>query len=416
MEQKFTISEIREKKNLIDSLCHISRCPIHIFQESQMVYSSADIAGIDKYKSEDPFICDPALIQSMRGSAMTPPAIVSETDGIFYGVLHCFTNTLCVIGPLAVKKPDIRQTHSYMRRHQMKDFQNYFIHTGQTAQTLAILQLLNFILTGHNSGAAPAANPRLFNFDQLPGTPQEQQDFLLQSYKLSHNDDDTDHVPYKMEELMMSCIREGDYDKLKRMFTTASNNNYSSGTMAHSPLKQTEYGAVIGVSLMSRAAIAGGVNPYDAYDMNDLYLQKIASVSSEKEYNKIFEDSFLGYINAVRKVKAQQSQSAHIEKCKTYISRHLNKPFTREDLAEYTDLSPTYLSHLFVQHEHQTLKSYILKERVAAAMNMLKFSDYSISQIAEYLCFGTQSRFGATFKKFAGMSPGEYRRQNQHLT
>ena len=167
---------------------------------------------------------------------------------------------------------------------------------------------------------------------------------------------------------------------------------------------------------MSRAAIAGGVNPYDAYDMNDLYLQKIASVSSEKEYNKIFEDSFLGYINAVRKVKAQQSQSAHIEKCKTYISRHLNKPFTREDLAEYTDLSPTYLSHLFVQHEHQTLKSYILKERVNAAMNMLKFSDYSISQIAEYLCFGTQSRFGATFKKFAGMSPGEYRRQNQHLT
>lgn len=52
MEQKFTISEIKEKKNLIDSLCHISRCPIHIFQESQMVYSSADIAGNDKYKSE----------------------------------------------------------------------------------------------------------------------------------------------------------------------------------------------------------------------------------------------------------------------------------------------------------------------------------------------------------------------------
>lgn len=414
MTEKFTLSEIREKKNLIDNLYYISRYPVHIFKDDQLVYSSADIDRNDTYKAEDPFLCDANIFKSLVTSARATPSIEAEEADIFYGLLHCFTNTLCVIGPLASKKPDIRQTHAYMRRHHMLDFQNYTIHTGSPAQTLSILQLLNFILTGHNNGSEPSAGTRLFHFDQLPDAPQEQQDFLLQSYKLSHNEDTTDHVPFKMEEMMMSCIREGDYDKLKKMFSTSSN-NYSSGTMAHSPLKQTEYGAVIGVSLMSRAAIAGGVNPYDAYDMNDMYLQKIAAVSSEKEYNKIFESSFLGYINAVRKVKAQQSQSVHIEKCKTYISRHLNKPFTREDLAKYTDLNPAYLSHLFVQHEHQTLKCYILRERVSAAMNMLKFSDYSISQIAEYLCFGTQSRFGATFKRFAGMTPAEYRRQNQYL-
>lgn len=406
-----------DKQNQIRNLYTISHYPIHIFHADVLIFSPED-ASADIYRAEKPFLCDPNLIRRLRGQAArngtgAGPSIIREDDCIYYGILGCPTDVTVVVGPLSELKLSVRQTHAYMRRHGMTDFQNYSIRTGAMAQAGAVMQLLDFIMTGQ-SGGAPVAAPRLFNFDRLPQDSQNQQDFLLQSYKLSHNDEETDHVPYRMEEMMMSCIREGDYEKLKKMFTTAGN-NYSSGTMAHSPLKQTEYGAVIGVSLMSRAAIAGGVNPYDAYDMNDLYLQKIAAGTSEKEYNKILTDSFLGYINAVRRVKAQQSQSLHIEKCKSYISRHLNKPFTRDDLARYTGLNPAYLSHLFVVHEGQTLKSYILKERVHAAGNMLTYSDYSISQISAYLCFGSQSRFGATFKKFMGMSPAEYRRQNKHM-
>ena len=40
---------------------------------------------------------------------------------------------------------------------------------------------------------------------------------------------------------------------------------------------------------------------------------------------------------------------------------------------------------------------------------MLRFSDYSISQIAGYLGYGSQSYFGAVFKKETGVTPGEYR-------
>ena len=191
MSEKFTVSEISEKKNLIDNLYRISRYPLHIFKDGQLVYSSADIEGNDKFKAEDPFLCDAALSQYLLESASPAPSIVGGEGDIFYGVHICYKNTLCVIGPLAPKKPDIRQTHGYMRKHQMKDFQNYFIHSGSAAQTLATLQLLNFILTGHNNGAAPTARTGLFNFSQLPDTPQEQQDFLLQSYKLSHNDEET---------------------------------------------------------------------------------------------------------------------------------------------------------------------------------------------------------------------------------
>ena len=56
---------------------------------------------------------------------------------------------------------------------------------------------------------------------------------------------------------------------------------------------------------------------------------------------------------------------------------------------------------------------YILRERVFAAANMLKYSDFDIMRIATYFHFQTQSHFGVVFKKYLGMSPAAYRRKNK---
>lgn len=412
---------------VIHQLYVLSHYPIHLFCKQTLVYSSfqterhpdtavsatANIAADPPdtaYQSENPFLCDPDLADRLLSQADATPSVFHEESLFFYGIQKFDGTLICIVGPLASAKPERRQLHAYMRRHQMKDFQNFYIHTGTPAQATTLLQLVCHLLTGSSDTALSI--PQKFAYPQENGNAasHEQQDFLLQSYQMRHNDEGTVHTPYKMEEMMLSCIRDGDYEKLKRLFADSSG-HYSMGTMAHSPLKQTEYGAVIGVSLMARAAIGGGVNPYDAYDMNDLYLQRISVARTEQEFQQILTDSFLGYIQAVRRAKAGESRSVHIEACKTYISRHLNQPITRDDLARHTGLHPSYLSQLFTQQEGVTLKSYILSERVGAAKNMLKYSDYSIAQIAEYLCFGTQSRFGSTFKKYSGMTPSQYRKK-----
>lgn len=369
------------------------------------------------YQAENPFLCDPALAARLLAQTKRDPFVFSEESPFFYGIQAFPGNLACIVGPLASVKPDRQQLHAYMRRHQMKDYQNFYIHTGTAAQATTLLQLIGYLLTGSTCGSLsiPQHYPYpQWNAENENPASREQQDFLLQSYQMSRNDEETVHTPYKMEEMMLACIRDGDYEKLKKLFA-GSSGHYSMGTMAHSPLKQTEYGAVIGVSLMARAAITGGVNPYDAYDMNDLYLQRISVARSEQEFQQILTDSFLGYIGAVRRAKAGENRSVHIETCKTYISRHLNQPFTRDDLARHTGLHPSYLSQLFARQEGVTLKRYILSERVRAAENMLKYSDYSIAQIAEYLCLGTQSRFGSTFKAFTGMTPSQFRKKNRQF-
>lgn len=230
------------------------------------------------------------------------------------------------------------------------------------------------------------------------------------NYKLSQFENRELHTPYAYEQLMMNYVKDGDLKGLTEFFSQIDFNNTNHGILSYSEKKQKEYSAVIGISLMARAAIAGGVDEYRIYDLNDLYLQKIADTTDENEYLKISEHAITQFIKETQNIKQHKENLLHIKKAKQYISSNLNKELTLTNIAEYVGVSPTYLSRLFSQAEKETLKTYILKERIHASTNFLKYSPYSIFEIAHYLGFSSQSHFDRTFKKFIGETPSQFRK------
>ena len=119
----------------------------------------------------------------------------------------------------------------------------------------------------------------------------------------------------------------------------------------------------------------------------------------------------MDYVERVRKLLDQEKKNVHVEACKDYIARNLRKHFRVSDISEALHLNQSYLSKIFMKYEQLTLQQYIAKERCIHAANMLRFTDFSIPVIAEYFCFATQSHLGTQFKKFYGMTPGEYRKR-----
>ena len=73
-------------------------------------------------------------------------------------------------------------------------------------------------------------------------------------------------------------------------------------------------------------------------------------------------------------------------------------------------LTPKHLSGVVKEVSGKTAGEWIYNFVILEARPLLKSSEMSVQEIAEYLHFANQSFFGKYFKHYVGMSPKEYRR------
>lgn len=99
-----------------------------------------------------------------------------------------------------------------------------------------------------------------------------------------------------------------------------------------------------------------------------------------------------------------------IHTLKTYLEGYLHKKFVLNDFAATENVSSAYLISQFKKHYHCTPYAYLVRLRLDAAENMLKYTHMSIKEIAAALNFNDQYHFSNLFKQKFGISPLAYRR------
>lgn len=397
----------KDKLMLISCIAFFSKCAVYFFREDTHEDCTVYPEIYPDMQWNNPFLCDIDLLNRLFESAQDTPQIVWENQMVHYGIRK-YDDVLCILGPVASVSANKSVTKEYMRNHRIHNVQNFYISRASSYKTLLLLSIVHYCLTGVYQMPQPV-------YSGFSKENTQEDSYRLLDYRMSNTEYGAQHIPYIAEQRLTNAIRNGNLEELQNIFSYNNSSEYSLGTMAHSDRKQMEYQAVITTSIACRAAIDGGLNPYDAYDMNDLYLQRISTANTTQQYFHISVEALITYCREVQRVKEQSSQSMHITKCKHFVAHHLNSPYHMQELADYVGLTPKYLGELFHSLEGQTLKSYILGERINAAKNMLKYSDYSLSQIGVYLCFDTQSHFSSTFRRFEGISPSEYRKRNKPL-
>ena len=231
----------------------------------------------------------------------------------------------------------------------------------------------------------------------------------LRDYILNNAENGIYHHTYGMEETLIGSLGKPDFPP------ESMADNFSRSTMgilSHNPRKQAEYTAVAAAVLASRYAIEAGADTTEAYCLGDLYMQRISEFKQEEEYWEMLPGMMASFQELIAIGQRRKDQNYHIQKVKNYISQNSSCPITVKMLADYAQLTPNYLSAVFKQSEGISVMEYVRQARIAAAEQMLRFSDRSICEIAAYLCFSSTSHFSACFKKYTGMRPSEYRRRN----
>jgi AraC family transcriptional regulator of arabinose operon len=92
-----------------------------------------------------------------------------------------------------------------------------------------------------------------------------------------------------------------------------------------------------------------------------------------------------------------------------HVAGHLAGELDIGTLARVVRLSPSHLSHLFVEHLGITPQRFVERERIMAAQQLLDLTDRPISAIARELGWRDAMYFSQRFKKFSDLSPREYR-------
>ena len=221
------------------------------------------------------------------------------------------------------------------------------------------------------------------------------------------------HLPYDREMSFYQAIRNGDMEEMKKLFKPLAVEGF--GKLSQNPLRNLKYHLIITVAFITRYCIEGGLEMEAAYNLSDIYIQKIDVCNSIEEIHDIHRELAEAYVRRMQQHKKQRMYSKPISLCIDYIYDNLHSKITLEDLADTASLSPSYLSKLFHSEVGITVAQYITEKKVDAAKNLLAFTEYSTTDISNYLCFSSESHFISVFRKITGTTPKKFRTEHFRL-
>ena len=92
-----------------------------------------------------------------------------------------------------------------------------------------------------------------------------------------------------------------------------------------------------------------------------------------------------------------------------YMQAHCAEHLSLGDVADHVYVSQWHLSKLINKHVGQTFFDILGRMRVERAKALLADSSLRIHAVAEQVGYSDVAHFSKSFKRFAGMTPGEYR-------
>lgn len=95
-----------------------------------------------------------------------------------------------------------------------------------------------------------------------------------------------------------------------------------------------------------------------------------------------------------------------------FIHTNFERDISLGDIARFVFLSPSYFTRAFKEETGVSPINYLLKVRIERAKELLADTSLKISDIALSVGFSNQQRFNEMFKKYAHLTPLQYRKKS----
>ena len=387
---------------LCTTIGNLSGVPVRIFEGESLIfyYSQA-------YLPRDPM----AVYRDQVFAVKAHVGYITTPHFHYYGIVNS-GQTKIVIGPTRqITETDQELRELAFRSDVAADDMEDFVAGMKSIVRMPFESILQMLCTMNH-----VLNGETLSLKDITIYDAEQEKLLKAqgrqqaAQKLSAQADESLHNTLDQEQALLRMVRKGDTAALKEWINHAP--AIRGGVLAKEQLRQKKNTFIVAVTLVSRAAIRGGMDVEDAFSHSDSYIQQCELLSSPSDILNLQYRMVLDYTERVERLHLGKHPSKLTVDVANYIQRHMSEPITTEKIAKELFLNRSYLSRKFKEKTGETLTDFILKEKTEEAKRLLRYSDKPLTAIGAYLGFSSASHFSRVFKTYVGSTPSEYREKH----
>lgn len=354
------------------------------------------------FPEESPFIHAPFLAKLLieRAERQILPVIYKDENELFF-ICVKGKKGFYLTGPACTNKMDFVRLHSFYKCYGItRKEEKYPLRT-----TLSRIAAFAAVIYEIENGIAGDID-EILKENNLAKENIIQKEINRADLEMQGVYEEICHHTYLEECYIMECIREGRPEDARERINAPVGNT---GTLSLKEKNHYKNLAIAAVALSTREAMKGGVSPASAYQLSDVYINRIDQCTDIDELEGYSGKIVCEFAKLVAETKKEKGMSVYTEQCRDYIEKHYHDKIYLEDIADAIGISQGHLSRIFRKDMGISVQDYIQKFRIERAANLLKYSEARLAEISDYLCFHSQSHFCCVFKQYMNMTPRQYR-------
>ena len=398
--------QVDDLKYVSTNLANLAGIPVRLYHSNEQIFYHSLISII-----KDPFLIDKESAFKLKEDI----CYYQNQYYYYYGIIN-FEEYKIIVGPtrqLPISKQELKAISFALGIHTTATEE--FVSQMETLASLPLMTLLQilcmiyFSITGEKKSLESIV---IHESNQTIIKDEMEKEEADRKIKTAEGYSNAPYNALDIENRLLDMVMRGDVAAINEFISNAP--AVRSGTVAQEQLRQIKNIFIVTATLVSRAAIRGGIDVTSALALSDQYIQRCELADSADAINELSYHMVMDYAEKVAKLRLGQNPSVLVAKVSNYVQNHLSEAIKTSDIAKALFIGRSRLSTNFKNETGMNLSDYIIQLKIDEAKRLLRYSDKSFSSIALYLGFSSQSHFSKVFKEKTDTTPFEYRQMHKH--